>query len=65
MKWPLTLRDRGAEKVVKTKKRVRSVFWFQVPKLGTALPIFYDCCQKESQPRLPRALVEHRLLSVQ
>ena len=38
MKWPFTLRDRGAEKVVKTKERVRSVFWFQVPRLGTAQP---------------------------
>ena len=38
MKWPLTWRDSGAEKVVKTKMRVRSVFWFQVPRLGTTQP---------------------------
>ena len=38
MKWPLTLRDRSAEKVVKTKKKVRSVFWFQVLSLRTAQP---------------------------
>ena len=52
MKWPLTWRDSGAEKVVKTKMRVRSVFWFQVPRLGTRIYVQRHTPQKGIRPIL-------------
>ena len=62
---PLTLRDRGTEKIVKTRRRrVDRVLFSGFGDLTPRSQICHDCYQKEGQLRLPRLsgpLVKHQL----